>query len=144
MDFAREPNKHLAFGGGHHLCLGAHLARLELRVVLEELHRRIPDYRLAPGAEVHYSTGIRQAAAAAPGVGRAVIAEIDAPEIRYRIVSVDDHLIEPPDLFEGRMPSDLADRAPQIVDDADGRKVWTYEGNIYPEHRPQRGRGPPA
>jgi hypothetical protein len=31
--------------------------------VLEELHRRIPDYRLAPGAEVHYSTGIRQAEA---------------------------------------------------------------------------------
>jgi cytochrome P450 len=61
VDFAREPNKHLAFGGGHHLCLGVHLARLELRVVLEELHRRIPDYRLAPDADVHFSTGIRQA-----------------------------------------------------------------------------------
>ncbi len=59
-------------------------------------------------------------------------AVVDAPEIRYRIVSVDDHLIEPPDLFEGRMPAALADRAPQIVDDEDGRKVWTYEGNIYP------------
>jgi cytochrome P450 len=61
VDFGREANKHLAFGGGHHLCLGAHLARLEIRVVLEELHRRIPDYRIAPGAEVHFSTGIRQA-----------------------------------------------------------------------------------
>jgi cytochrome P450 len=63
VDFDRDPNKHVAFGGGHHLCLGAHLARLELRVALEELHRRIPDYRIAPGAEVHYSTGIRQAEA---------------------------------------------------------------------------------
>jgi cytochrome P450 len=61
VDFDREPNKHVAFGGGHHLCLGAHLARLELRIALEELHLRIPEYRLADGAEVHYSTGIRQA-----------------------------------------------------------------------------------
>jgi cytochrome P450 len=61
VHFGREANKHLAFGGGHHLCLGAHLARLEIRVVLEELHRRIPDFRLAPDAEVHFSTGIRQA-----------------------------------------------------------------------------------
>ncbi|MGH9112454.1 MAG: cytochrome P450 [Acidimicrobiales bacterium] len=61
VDFDREPNKHLAFGGGHHLCLGAHLARLELRVALEELHKRIPEYRIAPGAEIHFSPGIRQA-----------------------------------------------------------------------------------
>jgi cytochrome P450 len=61
VDFRREPNRHVAFGGGHHLCLGAHLARLELRVALEELHARIPDYRLADGADVHFSPGIRQA-----------------------------------------------------------------------------------
>jgi cytochrome P450 len=61
VDFDREPNKHLAFGGGHHLCLGAHLARMELRIALEELHARIPDYRLADGAEIGFSTGIRQA-----------------------------------------------------------------------------------
>jgi cytochrome P450 len=61
IDFARNPNRHVAFGGSHHLCLGAHLARLELRVSLEELHRRIPDYHVAPGAQVHFSPGIRQA-----------------------------------------------------------------------------------
>lgn len=55
-----------------------------------------------------------------------------APEVRYRIVSVDDHLIEPADLFDGRMPQHLADRAPRVVKDDDGRQVWTYEGNVYP------------
>lgn len=56
----RDPNRHLAFGGGPHRCLGSHLARLELRVALEEWHRRIPDYELAPGAELAYSPGIRE------------------------------------------------------------------------------------
>jgi cytochrome P450 len=60
-DFAREANRHLAFGGGPHRCLGSHLARLELRVAIEELHRRIPDYRVADGADVMISPAIRQA-----------------------------------------------------------------------------------
>jgi cytochrome P450 len=60
-DIDRDPNRHLAFGAGNHLCLGAHLARLELCVALQELHRRIPDYRIADNAEIHYSPGIRQA-----------------------------------------------------------------------------------
>jgi cytochrome P450 len=63
VDFAREPNYHLAFSGGHHFCIGAHLARLELRVALEELHRRIPDYRIATEDEIGFSFGIRQASA---------------------------------------------------------------------------------
>jgi cytochrome P450 len=61
VDFSRDPNRHLAFGGSHHLCLGAHLARLELRIALEEFHQRIPDYSIAEGTDIHYSTGIRQA-----------------------------------------------------------------------------------
>jgi cytochrome P450 len=60
VDFARERNPHLAFGGGPHRCLGSHLARAELRVALEELHRRIPDYALAPGAAPLVSFGIRE------------------------------------------------------------------------------------
>jgi cytochrome P450 len=46
----RSDARHLGFGGGIHRCLGSHLARAELRLVLEEFHRRIPDYSLAPGA----------------------------------------------------------------------------------------------
>ncbi|MEW2354414.1 cytochrome P450 [Spirillospora sp. NPDC029432] len=42
-------NQNLAFGAGPHRCLGMHLARLELAVVLREWHRRIPDYRIRPG-----------------------------------------------------------------------------------------------
>ncbi len=51
---------------------------------------------------------------------------------RYTIVSVDDHLIEPPDLFEGRMPTALADRAPRVVQTDEGAEMWLYEGTHYP------------
>jgi cytochrome P450 len=61
VEFAREANRHLAFGAGPHRCLGSHLARLEQRVALEEWHRRIPDYRIADGVEIRCSPGIRQA-----------------------------------------------------------------------------------
>ena len=57
--FDRDPNRHLAFGGGIHRCLGSHLARQELRVALREWHRRIPDYSVKPGVRLAYTTGIR-------------------------------------------------------------------------------------
>jgi cholest-4-en-3-one 26-monooxygenase len=47
FDVARAPNEHLAFGVGEHFCLGANLARLEIRVIFEELLRRLPDMRIA-------------------------------------------------------------------------------------------------
>ncbi len=51
---------------------------------------------------------------------------------RYPVISVDDHLIEPPDLFEGRMPAQLVDVAPRLVEFDDGRQAWAYEDNLFP------------
>lgn len=59
VDFTRNPNRHRAFGGGPHRCLGSHLARLELRVALREFHSRIPDYEIPPGTELAYTRGLR-------------------------------------------------------------------------------------
>jgi len=52
FDVERSPNEHVAFGGGGpHFCLGANLARLEIRAMFEEVLRRLPDMELAGPAE---------------------------------------------------------------------------------------------
>ncbi len=70
----------------------------------------------------------------------------------YTIISVDDHVVESPHMFDGRLPSRLADRAPKVVElDAGvevsrahqnlppvvtqkgGREAWEYEGRVYPQ-----------
>ena len=44
FDVTRDPNPHIGYGaGGAHFCLGANLARREIRVMFEELHRQVPD-----------------------------------------------------------------------------------------------------
>ena len=50
VDFDRANNRHLAFGAGPHRCLGIHLARMALRVALEEWHRAVPRYSIRSGA----------------------------------------------------------------------------------------------
>ncbi len=52
FDILRTPNPHVAFGQGTHFCLGASLARLELRLLFEELTARMTDLRVLDGPDL--------------------------------------------------------------------------------------------
>jgi cholest-4-en-3-one 26-monooxygenase len=53
FDIDRWPNEHIAFGGGgQHFCLGANLARMELKLIFREIMSRIPDMKLAGDVEM--------------------------------------------------------------------------------------------
>jgi cytochrome P450 len=56
LDLHRQPNRHVAFGSGIHVCLGAKLARVETAIALERLFTRFPDLRLAvPSSELRFA-----------------------------------------------------------------------------------------
>jgi cytochrome P450 len=65
LDLARNPNRHLAFGHGVHVCLGAPLARIEAQVAIGELVRRFPGMRLA-GDPVRSESIIQRSLSALP------------------------------------------------------------------------------
>ena len=48
------------------------------------------------------------------------------------LVSIDDHIVEPPDMWEGRLPAKYRDRAPSLVHKPDGTDVWVFEGQQLP------------
>lgn len=54
IDFHRPRKPILAFAGGVHSCMGAHLARLEIKIGLQEWLKRIPDFQVKPGVEIKY------------------------------------------------------------------------------------------
>jgi predicted TIM-barrel fold metal-dependent hydrolase len=54
--------------------------------------------------------------------------EPEPREVKYTVISVDDHLVEPPGMFEGRLPERLQPRAPKVVLDERGHEVWEFEG----------------
>jgi cytochrome P450 len=58
FELDRERNRHLSFGVGPHRCAGSNLARLNLRVALEELVRRLGDLGLRDGAQISYHAGL--------------------------------------------------------------------------------------
>jgi predicted TIM-barrel fold metal-dependent hydrolase len=51
--------------------------------------------------------------------------------VKYTVISVDDHVVEPPHTFEGRLPAALQPRAPRIVETRHGHQVWEFEGKRY-------------
>lgn len=51
---------------------------------------------------------------------------------RYTVISVDDHVVEPPHAFEGRLPAKFAEQAPRIVETDDGGESWLYDGELLP------------
>jgi cytochrome P450 len=67
FDPTRRSNRHLAFGAGPHRCAGSNIARLNLRVALEEIVTRLHDVRLQDGAEpIHYHTVLNRAPLTVP------------------------------------------------------------------------------
>ena len=69
--------------------------------------------------------------------------EPEPREVHATIISVDDHLVEPPGMFEGRLPSHLQDRAPRIVVNDWGHEVWEFDGQQHTPGRHERRRRPP-
>jgi cytochrome P450 len=57
LQIDRRRNRHLTFGSGAHRCLGSNLARLEVKVTLEEWLKVMPDFRMADGAVVEWGGG---------------------------------------------------------------------------------------
>lgn len=58
IDIERLPNRHLAFGWGPHMCVGMHLARLEMRILVEEWLNAVPEFTLDPQKPVVFHVGI--------------------------------------------------------------------------------------
>ena len=52
-------------------------------------------------------------------------------DVKYTVISVDDHVVEPPHTFEGRFPAHLQDRAPKVVDTPQGLQIWEFEGEQF-------------
>src|SRR5579864_8587653 len=48
------------------------------------------------------------------------------------LVSTDDHVVEPPNMFHGRLPSKYADRAPKVTGDSNGNFNWVFDGHAAP------------
>jgi predicted TIM-barrel fold metal-dependent hydrolase len=65
--------------------------------------------------------------------GHGLLPDPEPRAVRATIVSVDDHLVEPPWLFEGRLPAALQARAPRIVETDSGAQQWVFDDKVFPQ-----------
>ncbi len=117
FDIHRDVGRHLSFGYGIHLCLGAALARLEGRIALDEVLRRFPDW------EVDYDKAQRAHASTVRGWETLPVSHVREVSMEEGstamnlddmiLVSIDDHMIEPPHMFENHVPKKWLDDAPE-------------------------------
>ena len=64
-------------------------------------------------------------------VYRPLLPDPEPREVKYTLISVDDHLMEPPHTFEGRLPRALQERAPRVEETEEGHQVWVFEDKSY-------------
>ncbi|MCU1460075.1 MAG: putative TIM-barrel fold metal-dependent hydrolase [Acidimicrobiales bacterium] len=64
--------------------------------------------------------------------GATFLPEPERRERHYTVISADDHIVEPPDTFAGRVPAKFADRAPRVVELEDGSETWVYDSVALP------------
>ena len=64
-------------------------------------------------------------------VTRPLLPDPEPRKVEYTLISVDDHLMEPPHTFEGRMPREYEERAPRVVETEEGHQVWSIDGTPY-------------
>ncbi len=62
---------------------------------------------------------------------RPLLPDPEPRDVRYTLISVDDHLMEPAHTFEGRLPARLAERGPRVIETEEGHQVWMIEGTPY-------------
>ena len=64
--------------------------------------------------------------------GELILPDPEPRERHHLIISVDDHLVEPGNLFTSRFPARLQDRCPRVVEETDGREYWLIDGGLEP------------
>jgi cytochrome P450 len=88
LDLDRHINRHLSFGAGVHRCIGSNLARLQVRVAVEELLLAVDDLSLQSGAEVTYYGSQTRGVASLPVTFRARAVQPSGSHHSERAVSL--------------------------------------------------------